>query len=379
MSSVADRLSEFMTPARRRALWAVGLAAGVHVVILLMFAAVIPLFPDTRDYAPPDRPPDLQIEEPTPTPPATEEEKKKPLDYIATNPNQKTDKPPEKPDFQSSDDTAAATDKDGEEGKPPLPTTDGADVPFFAFDTKRNTEGEKAADLASPNTVPQAGPTPVPDFVPPQRAVPDTAPPKPQPNLTATPAPPTPRPTAGPRELAMLAPQPTPPPTPPPDAAQRPPQLASDLFRRPTPAPRTAAPPSVASPGTQQIPGYQPETQPNRSVGGLSNRGAPSVSAIGTPLGRYQKAVQDAIGMKWYFYANRRSDLSTVGTVKVHFYVNAAGRVEGLRLIANSSNETVAGFSLQSIQEAKLPPMPAEVSSLLPGGRLEYDFSFALY
>ena len=115
-------------------------------------------------------------------------------------------------------------------------------------------------------------------------------------------------------------------------------------------------------------------------VGGVTNRGATnSVSAVGTPLGRYQKAVQDAIGMKWYFYANRRSDLSTIGTVKVHFYVNKEGRIESLRLISNSSNETVAGFSLQSIQEAKLPPMPPEVSAMLPGGKLETDYSFAIY
>ena len=255
MPTVAERFAEFMTPPRRRAAWAIGVAVGIHLVILLMAAALLPLLPDGRNYAPAnqERPFEIQVERPTP-PPAAEEEKKKSLDYIPTNPNQKAASPPENPDFQSSEDTKAESTKDGEAGKPPLPTMDGRDLPFFAFDTKRNVEGDKAADIASKEN-PAAAPTPPPVPLPPQPPVMDTTPPRPQPNLKATPAPPTPRPTAGPKELAMLAPQPTPPPTPPPaESMPRPTQLPSDLFRRPTPVPRAAAPPSVASPGTQQLP-----------------------------------------------------------------------------------------------------------------------------
>ncbi len=66
---------------------------------------------------------------------------------------------------------------------------------------------------------------------------------------------------------------------------------------------KTAAPPQPSRP---QTPGFQPERRVTRLTGGITNRGRASVDAIGTPLGRYKKAISDAIGSRWYYYVTTR-------------------------------------------------------------------------
>ena len=79
-------------------------------------------------------------------------------------------------------------------------------------------------------------------------------------------------------ELAMLRPTPTPRPTPS-RQAQRNPQ-------------RPSAPPTA----------YRQEQRITRMQGNINSRGRSSIAALGTPQGRFEKAVQDAIGSRWYYY-----------------------------------------------------------------------------
>ena len=100
------------------------------------------------------------------------------------------------------------------------------------------------------------------------------------------------------------------------------------------------------------------------------------MAAIGTPRGRFEKAVQDAVGSRWYYYVRQRGDLINIGTDEIRFYVRPDGKVEDVHVIRNSSNETLASTSLQSIIEADIPPMPDELAPLLTQDRMEFTMSF---
>jgi outer membrane biosynthesis protein TonB len=56
--------------------------------------------------------------------------------------------------------------------------------------------------------------------------------------------------------------------------------------------------------------------------------------------------------------------------------VSPSGEVVSARVFSNSSNETLATSSLQSVRQAKIPPMPQELIPLVPERGLEFTFSF---
>jgi len=148
---------------------------------------------------------------------------------------------------------------------------------------------------------------------------------------------------------------------------------------RPTPTPRpTPSRQTVRVPQRQSAPptAYRQEQRLSRMQGNINNRGRSSIAAIGTPKGRFEKAVQDAVGSRWYYYVRERGDLINIGTVEIRFYVRPDGKVEDVHVVRNSSNETLASTSLQSIIEADIPPMPAELAPLLTADRMEFMMSF---
>ena len=142
-----------------------------------------------------------------------------------------------------------------------------------------------------------------------------------------------------------------------------------------TPTPR----PSAAS--TPQAPksSYQPYKDKTRLAGSITNRGTSAVNAIGTPLGRYQKILFDSIGSRWYAYVEEKADLVKLGTTRVSFAVDRSGRVKNLKVINNDSNEAFANVCLQSILDAKLPPIPEDVANALPPEGLESEISFTTF
>jgi hypothetical protein len=48
-------------------------------------------------------------------------------------------------------------------------------------------------------------------------------------------------------------------------------------------------------------------------------------------------------------------------------------------MTSNSSNEAFANVCLQSVQEANAPPIPEEVSEVLPPEGLNIDVSFTMF
>jgi TonB family protein len=230
---------------------------------------------------------------------------------------------------------------------------------------------------------PAATPAPAPAPTP-QVALTDEQP-------TPTPAP-TPEITPSDQQFAMLRPMPKP--TPAPEPKVSPP--AEEATPTPVPTPEQVVPSDEELAMLRQMPtptpsrrvqrtpqrqsapptAYRQEQRITRMQGNINNRGRSSIAALGTPQGRFEKAVQDAIGSRWYYYVRERSDLINIGTVQIKFYVRPNGKVEDVKVLRNSSNETLASTSLQSIIEANIPPMPDELSPLLSGDRMEFTMSF---
>ena len=286
-----------------------------------------------------------------------------------------------------------------EEVKPvesPTPVPTSVATPEVAREDKQSTPAPTPVSTPAPTpevAQPARQPTPIP--------APTPAPaPAPTPQVTPADKEPTPTPAPTPEvspsdeQFAMLRPTSTPTPAPTPEATP------SDEQPRPTPAPtpeevvpsdeelamlRQAPTPrptpsrqAQRNPQRQSAPqtAYRQEQRVTRMQGNINSRGRSSIAALGTPQGRFEKAVQDAIGSRWYYYVRERSDLINIGTVQIKFYVRPDGKVEDVKVLRNSSNETLASTSLQSIIEANIPPMPDELGPLLSGDRMEFTMSF---
>jgi outer membrane biosynthesis protein TonB len=145
------------------------------------------------------------------------------------------------------------------------------------------------------------------------------------------------------------------------------------LTSSPTPRPSAASTPQAPKSS------YQPFKDKTRLAGSITNRGTSAVNAVGTPLGRYQKILFDSIGSRWYAYVEEKADLVKLGTTHVSFAVDRSGRVKNLKVINNDSNEAFANVCLQSILDAKLPPIPEDVAKALPSEGLESEISFTTF
>lgn len=118
---------------------------------------------------------------------------------------------------------------------------------------------------------------------------------------------------------------------------------------------------------------------PSMIHGAISNKGKSSITAEATPLGRYKKNLADAISSHWYYAIDQRMELLSFGTATVIFHITQNGKVEKLRIISNSSNQTFADCCVESITGAKLPSIPPEIAQTLDHGRLEIEYRFTIY
>ena len=124
---------------------------------------------------------------------------------------------------------------------------------------------------------------------------------------------------------------------------------------------------------------YRPQKTQSRLSGAITNRGTSSVNAVGTPLGRYQKQLQDAIGSRWYYYVQQQMGLIGIGTARLSFSVDRSGKVKNLKVIKNTSNEAFANVCLQSILEIQMPPIPEDVATTLPPEGLDEQITFTMF
>src|SRR6266568_6823426 len=239
--------------------------------------------------------------------------------FIPNDESKQTEQPKEKT-FESNANSIAASEQPAT-GSMPLPSQQGSERTNLDLDSNNASLANQGAQ-AQPSAAPQQSATPQPTVQP--------------------------TPISKSEEFAML---------------------------RSTPTPH----PSVVSTPQQQRSSYQPYKERTRLAGSITNRGTSSVNAVGTPLGRYQKILFDAIGSHWYAYIEQKADLVSLGTTRVVFVVDRSGRVKNLKVLSNDSNEAFANVCLQAILDSKLPPIPEDVAGALPPEGLESEIAFTTF
>ncbi|MFZ4775176.1 MAG: hypothetical protein ACOYM3_07435 [Terrimicrobiaceae bacterium] len=308
---------------RRETLVAAAASLILHILVFLCIGLAMTIPAWQPPPAPPVEEPPIELtilpmEAPKPATPL----------YVRT-PEENAPEPPKNAPFESDKNTKSATEA-SPSGSTPLPSLDGRESPTLELENRNYTTGTQTP----------ASPPPSPEVV--QEQPPEPA---------ATPAPDLPAPS----QLALR------------EAPPKPKSEQQESKRTAAVQPR---PPASA--------GFQPETRVTRIKGNISNRGKTSVDAAATPLGRYKKNVSDAIGSRWYYYVNSQIGLLNIGTVDVRFMVASSGKVGRVKVVSNTSNESFASVSVNSIIEAEIPPIPEEVAKLLDNGQLEIDYSFTI-
>ncbi len=351
-------------PERKRLWLAIIASLLVHVLVALSLAvfnsgAAVPL-PEN------DKPLELTMVDLPNAPPAAAAVPTPPR-YMETDPSRETKEEPTEKTFESNANSRAASMQPAS-GEAPLPSQEGKDRSSIDLQTQQSTLPSEAAAAPQP-------------------------PPQPMPVAVATPTPPmaTPRPTASQAPSATPKPKQTPLPepleTPEPDklamlTSTPPPALrdAQEVTEATPPAMTPTATPVVSRPvPPRPVSIFQREQTQTRIRGRIGERGASAVNAVSTPLGRYQKAVSDAIGVRWYSYMKSKLDIVSVGTAVVSAEVDPRGHVTNLRVVSNSANEAFANVCLQSFQEAEIAPIPPDLVATLPDGKMQLEFTFTTY
>jgi outer membrane biosynthesis protein TonB len=285
----------------------------------------------------------MQLPEPTPPPLVP---KHAPMTTV--DPARKSAVAPQEKTFEANENSIAAAEKAATQDNP-LPGQDGKERPFMNLeehDYSLPSKGATAEPKPSPSATPDKQPTP---------------------NETVSPTTPTPASD----QLALLTQTPTPIPSP---------SETQESVEIPTP---TATP--IPTPAESQTPAapasaYRDLQQKTRIRGGISNRGTAAVNAVGTPLGRYVKQLQDAIGARWYYLMDANGDLKSIGTTELRFDIEPDGHIKNLTVTSNTTTEACASIAIRSVQETKFPPLPDDLVATLPGGHLTMDqMVFAIF
>lgn len=126
-------------------------------------------------------------------------------------------------------------------------------------------------------------------------------------------------------------------------------------------------------------PSFTPETVTNKVSGTISNRGKSAMDVEASELGKYKKSVTQAIERKWHLYRQDHADFVTFGSLRLKFKINEAGKPINLSVARDNSNAIMKEFTLKSIIDADIPPMPRKIKELLRGRGLEITYDVIIY
>ncbi len=313
--------------------------------------------------------PEPEMRLPSPPPPPKKEI------YIRTAQNEHADAAPKNAAFISDRNTAAATIKAPfPDATEPLPTMDGLKLPTRELAERDHHDGQLKDDARSKTPQGALAMLQPPPPAPPQivaKAVPESTP------LTkmmeeadkALASVDKNRLTI---ELKKAEATPDTPPMP-----QPPPPIPKAI-------PVMEAAPVAFTTPNQDSDVFTPFTRTTQTKGTISNRGnAAAVDAEESPKGRYIRQVTGQVEKKWHLYRLLRRDGVTYGSLEITFYVNKKGEVEDLSIVDDKeSNPILTGFTLRAIRDAAIPPIPADVISLLPMNdqeRLKIEYNVLIY
>ena len=326
-------------------------------------------------------PEDIKVE-PAPEPPPPKP-KPEPARYIRTTQNEDAATAPTKSDFVSDRNTVAAAKMAPEDkGNAPLPSMTGVNVPTLELANRDYKDGKIKEDNA-PGTPPPAKPE--------QKAQPQPSPPPAKPELR------TPEPDAEIQKTAAKSPDQTPeavkdqPPMSKEGAEHLPIEIKKPSIKEdmpPEPPSQPSTPVVKAVPVAEPVLGmpkpdkeaFSPQTRTSKVKGTISNRGgADSVNATATPMGTYMRQVTSAIEKRWHLNRRMKADFVEPGKLRLHFYVNKNGKPEDLKIVFAESNAVMTDFTLSSILEASIPPIPKDLLPILDKERFEIEYDVVIY
>jgi hypothetical protein len=130
-------------------------------------------------------------------------------------------------------------------------------------------------------------------------------------------------------------------------------------------------------PATPPSPSFQSNSKKAAIVGSISRSGPSALDVSDTPLGRYQATISRAVEQEWQRNCIRHRNFITPGFLTVRFYVEPSGKVRTVQFVGDMViGEVQKGFTLSSIREAAIPPMPAAIRKDFRKQPLEIIFNF---
>ncbi len=134
---------------------------------------------------------------------------------------------------------------------------------------------------------------------------------------------------------------------------------------------------SQANKPKRQLQSFSSERRKSQISGSISRKGASSVDAVNTPMGRYWKSISKAVETVWQREARKYRDFNMPGSLRIAFNVDKRGVVSNLRIISDAGVATIQkGYTIRAINEAKIPAMPSDLISEMEGEPVEMIITF---
>jgi len=172
-------------------------------------------------------------------------------------------------------------------------------------------------------------------------------------------------------QTAKIKPEESPKHSPAPKAVEEKPAERVSMQPKVTPEPPAKPVTKLSQPAFN---GNQKKTQIR---GSISRHGNGSLDVEDSPLGRYQALISRAVEREWQRNCVKYRDLITPGFLTVRFVVESSGKVRSVNFVESDyCGEHQKGFTLNSIREAEIPKMSAELKKQLGDEPLELLFNF---
>ncbi len=143
------------------------------------------------------------------------------------------------------------------------------------------------------------------------------------------------------------------------------------------PAENPVTPPSTLPKPSTNEPGFRGNQQKTLLSGSISRKGNSALNVSKTSLGKYHAAVSRSIEAEWHRNCTTYRDLITPGTITVRFVIDSKGEVRSASVVDMvDAGQIQKGFTLNSIRQAKLPTIPADLQKELDGEPLEVLYNF---
>jgi hypothetical protein len=297
--------------------------------------------------------------------------------FARTSPDQAAETP-ERPDFIGERNTRATRDAPAVADAPEMPSQTGRE-PRFENEIETTESEYQDGDLAH-DRVASPGTPPVPESLAASEAA-ETPPPletKQGMPVEPTPAPPEERLAEGPVTVdrpVKESPETEDPPKPTPP--EREPEGAAEMAKEGAEEKSPEELPKPASP--ERSPGFRGNQQKTRLEGSISRVGRSALNVEDSSLGRYHAAVSRAVEKEWQRNCVRNRDYITPGQLTMRVMLEASGKVRSVGFVEEFGVGNIPkGFTINSIRDAEIPAMPADLKKQLDGEPLEliYRFNF---